>query len=330
MKKQKINANKSHNLENEYSFKSIIIKSIFNVLLQNKYKKSQKIILLIIFLIITILLSFSKSLKICLCVIAKNENLYVREFVEYYLNIGYNKIFIYDNNDKNGESFDEVINDYIQKGFVNIIDFGERSSLSRPIFDAYKDCYYKNNNKYDWLSFFDMDEFLELNKKYKNIQDFLNDKIFKQCQNIKINWLLYNNENNLYYENKPLQQRITQFINDENLNKHIKSTVRGNLPENYWKNMANPHTSTSNYISCSSSGKFVQFDSPFIFPPDYSNAKLKHYYYKSFEEYCIKIKRGKCELYNYITMNILSINKKKIFYKSNFLNNSFLKFRKKD
>ena len=114
-----------------------------------------------------------------------------------------------------------------------------------------------------------MDEFLELNIKYKNIQEFLKDKIFKQCQNIKINWLLYENINNLYYENKPLQQRITHFNKNNLANKHIKSTVRGNLPENYWKKYRNPHSSLSNYTSCSSSGKSVQFNSPFIFPPDY-------------------------------------------------------------
>lgn len=122
-----------------------------------------------------------------------------------------------------------------------------------------------------------MDEFLVLNEKYKNIQDFLNDKIFEQCQNIKINWLLYYNKNNLYYSNIPLQKRITQFNYEELRNKHIKSTVKGNLSVNYWKKAGNPHSSLLNITSCSSSGKITKFDSPFIFPPDYTNAKLKHY-----------------------------------------------------
>ena len=37
--------------------------------------------------------------KVCLCAIAKNENLYIREFIEHYKKIGYNNIFIYDNID---------------------------------------------------------------------------------------------------------------------------------------------------------------------------------------------------------------------------------------
>ena len=235
------------------------------------------------------------DIKICLCVIAKNENLYIREFVEHYKNIVYNNIFLYDNNEKNGENFKEVINDYIQNGFVQLIYFKERKIDSFPQFDAYKDCYSRNNKKYNWLSFFDVDEFLEINGKYKTIQDFLNDKIFKHCQNIKINWLMYINDQALYYYNKSVQQRIKSFRLDDPANGHIKSTVRGHLSRNYWESLGNPHTSDLNLKSCSSSGKLIKFDSPFNFPPDYTNAKLKHYQYKSFEEYCIKIKRGKCD-----------------------------------
>ena len=95
------------------------------------------LLLSILFIVKIINISFKNNTTICLCVIAKNENLYVREFVEHYLNIGYNKIFIYDNNDKNGETLDSVINDYIKKDFVQLIDFRRRNSLSRPIFDAY-------------------------------------------------------------------------------------------------------------------------------------------------------------------------------------------------
>ena len=265
-----------------------------NILIKRKkYNVNKFKLLLVLNLVMLVYILFKRKITICLCVIAKNENLYVREFVEYYYKIGYNKIFIYDNNDIGGETFDTVIGDYIKKDFVKLIDFRGRNSLSRPQFDAYKDCYSKNNKIYDWLSFFDIDEFLELNKKYKNIQDFLNDKMFDHCQNIKINWVLNYNENNLYYKDIPLQQRITNFNYKNLANKHIKSTVRGNLSVNYWKKIGNPHSSLLKFTSCSSSGKITQFNSPFIFPPDYTNAKLKHYFYKSFEEFCIKAKRGK-------------------------------------
>ena len=60
-------------------------------------------------------------MKIALCAIAKNENLYIREWVEYYMKLGFSNIILYDNNNINGECFEEVINDYIESGFVKII-----------------------------------------------------------------------------------------------------------------------------------------------------------------------------------------------------------------
>lgn len=277
----------------------------------NKKKKSIILLLLISSLFFIYEKPIKKDIKICLCVIAKNENLYAREFVEHYKNIGYDKIFIYDNNDEKGEYFEDVINDYIKGGFVQIINFRQRNNRTSPIFDAYKDCYSKNNKKYTWLSFYDMDEFLELNTKYKTIKDFLKDKVFEKCRNIKINWLLFKNDKILYYENKPLKERIKKFNYSEPGNMHIKSTVKGNLFKNYWDKAGTPHSSNLKIKTCSSSGKLIQFDSPFNNPPDFTNAILKHYYYKSFEEYCIKIKRGKCDFPKNISNEI-----KMILYKN--------------
>ena len=300
-------------------------------------KKIKNIIIIFLLLIIIYLYKYNRKndLNICLCAIVKNENLYIREFIEHYKKIGYNKIFLYDNNDKNGENIEEFIKEYINNGFVEIIEFHERSSREKPQFEAYKDCYLKYNKLYDWLSFYDVDEFLVINKKYRFIQDFLNDKIFQKCQNIKINWLWYYDKNTLFYENKPIQDRIKKIVSNNTLNRHIKSTVRGNLSTNYWKKMINPHTSKLNYTSCSSSGKIIKFDSPYNNPPDYTNAKLKHYSIKSFEEYCYKLKRGRSDYTQFannkliknsykqlISENIKNIKKINIIHK--IFNNSII------
>lgn len=54
-----------------------------------------------------------------------------------------------------------------------------------------------------------------------------------------------------------------------------------------------PHTSINNFYSCSSSGKSVEYKSNYINPPDLKYAYLKHLQKKSFEDYCMKIKRGR-------------------------------------
>ena len=270
-----------------------MIKFIREVNRQN-YKK--KVFYIFFFIIVLNLIKYikinEKQLKICLCVIGKNENLYVKEFVEHYKKLGYNKIFIYDNNDINGERFEDIISDEIKIGFVSIINY---RGLTYVQIQSYEDCYRKNNLTYNWLSFFDFDEFLVVKPHNIKIQNFLNNKRYRYCENIKINWIFYNNLKILYYESKPLKKRIFQSKIE---NRHIKSTVRGNLSINYWLKAENPH-SGNRFNSCSSSGKMIDSVSPFNDPPDIRYAYLIHYYFKSFEEYCYKFKRGKPDQYNY-------------------------------
>ena len=40
-----------------------------------------------------------------------------------------NKIYLYDNNDINGEKFEDVIDDYIKSGFVEINDWRGRLTI---------------------------------------------------------------------------------------------------------------------------------------------------------------------------------------------------------
>ena len=59
---------------------------------------------------------YNSNSTLCMCVVAKRENRYIREFVEYYKKMKVDKIFLYDNNEENGETFDEVLSDYIKDG----------------------------------------------------------------------------------------------------------------------------------------------------------------------------------------------------------------------
>ena len=237
---------------------------------------------------------FHNVIKVCLCVIGKKENLYVNEYINHYKKIGYNHIYLYDNNDINEENFEDVLKKEIKFGFVSIINYrGYRGLLNHPQFDAYYDCYEKNNKYYQWLSFFDFDEFLELKPRNMKINKLLKNKRYGKCDNIKINWLIYSDNNLIHYEKKPIQERFTSPVYETKGNIHIKSTIRGNLKTNYWNGTKDPHTSQNFFSSCSSSGKSIKYNSPFNDPPDYSFGFLKHYHTKTIEEFCNKIKRGR-------------------------------------
>ena len=98
------------------------------------------------------------------------ENRYVRDFVEYYQNLGFDKIFIYDNNDVDGERFEDAIGDYMVSGFVETVDYRGRKVVQLK---AYEDCYSKHTSEYDWIAFFDCDEYLTFVDKSAEIHSFL-------------------------------------------------------------------------------------------------------------------------------------------------------------
>ena len=105
--------------------------------LQQRCKKRNIIIKLFLILLIILIIIYSyfsiffyNYIKVCVCAIGKKENKYIREFIEHYKQYGIDKIFLYDNNNINGEYFQEVINDYIKDKYVEIINFrGKRKII---------------------------------------------------------------------------------------------------------------------------------------------------------------------------------------------------------
>ena len=226
--------------------------------------------------------------SICLCVIGKRENLYAKEYVNHYKQLGYSHIYIYDNNDINDEKFEDVLQDEIKSNFVSIINY---RGIIGPQYHIYEECYEKNNKNYDWLSFFDFDEFLDVSPYANNIQEFLSNKRYENCTTLKINFLFYSDNELLYYDNRTLKERFTTALPGHSSNSVIKSIVRGGLHPNYWSLQFNAHTSLFKCNSCNSAGESVDYKA-MSFSPTHKYARLNHYYTKSTEEYANKAKRG--------------------------------------
>mgnify|MGYP006873140192 CR=1 FL=1 len=96
-KKPKRNILKSKS-KHKYHFKFFIILKIFSVLvlsciyfLERNLKLASK---LNSFLSYYLMNKINHNIKVCLCVIGKNENIYAKEYVSYYKQLGYNHIYI--------------------------------------------------------------------------------------------------------------------------------------------------------------------------------------------------------------------------------------------
>lgn len=252
-----------------------------NKINKNKSKQILKIIvfLLILFIIIKDYIN-NKNLKVCVCTLGRKENLYIREFVSHYENYGVDKIFLYDNNLKDGERFEEVIGDYIKKDFVELLDWRGRY---QPIFPIMNDCYNKNKNKYDWFIFYEIDEFINI-YKYKNVKDFLRLKRFKNCDVIQLNIINHSDNDKLYYENKTLHERFPAIVPLKKSQISVKSILRGNISKLKIKWM---HNINNKLRGCNGFGRPRK-----IYGNDFKYNVIDHYYSKSTEEFIQKIMRG--------------------------------------
>ena len=294
------------------------------------FKSTFKIFIIMSFSIIINIHRISPNLRILICTIAKNENKYIKEFIEHYKKLKINKIIIYDNNDINGEHVEDILKNEIDNNFIKIINF---RGLQQPQFIALNECYENYKNDSDWIAFFDIDEFLYI-KKYTNILNFLSLSIFKKCQSIIINWKYYGDNNNLYYEPKPLRERFIKEYNIENIKSNCyfysaaKSIIRGGL-KLIWGHF--PHY-TNNTVNCRANGKIFK---NYFSPPQYSVAYIKHYITKSTEEFIERLNRGDVMIkpdlnytsekinYYYFLFNEKTGNKLNLFKKYKFIKIKF-------
>ena len=205
-------------------------KNKFKIIINLNFNNILKFFIYIIIFILFDLIpknKIKKQIKVCLCVIGKKENKYIKEFINHYKLLGYDHIYIYDNNNIDDERMDQIINN---SNFITIIDYrNNKNKNSNWQYKAYYDCYKKIIENMIGYHFLILMNFLEIIPNNQTIKNFLNNERYIKCQNIKINWLLYSSsEEILYFINKPLQERFKKPIINDGANIHIKSTGKIN------------------------------------------------------------------------------------------------------
>lgn len=231
-----------------------------------------------------------------ICCIGKNENRYVRHYVEWYLSLGVTHICIYDNNDPDGEHFEDVIGDYINDGFVDIVDVRGKKVIQ---LQSYTECYAKWKDTYDWILFIDCgDEYLSFSHPWK-IGEYLALPQFRNYDMIHVNLMTFGDNDKMEVTDEPLWTRFPNPMPFDTCvaysfpeDMHVSSIVRGGLPNIQWTGKGFTHTPSPNNLRCCNNvGFYVDSESPFA-PVDFQLAAFRHYTTKTAREYCDKMRRG--------------------------------------
>lgn len=238
---------------------------------------------------------------IALCCIVKLENRYIRNFVEYYKGMGVSKVYMYDHNAPDEDDLHDVIGDLIDQGFVELIPW-QHHKVTIGVYEAFEDCARNHYNDYDYIIFLDADEFVYLNTIYhKSLPQYLakNDEVFRKYMGIALNWVTFDDNDQLYYEPIPVQYRFTRPAHNDihgfYENFHIKTILNCGYIRNHkddegfeW-GCTSPHffyqKGTVGEYYCDSNGVAISNIRQKIDRVVTNNAYIRHYRTKTMQEY---------------------------------------------
>lgn len=224
-------------------------------------------------------------MNLALVCIAKNEDNYINEWILYNKFLGFDKIFIYQNNWR----LDPKILD-IFGNILHCIEFdGEFQQIS-----AYNHFISNFSSEFDWAAFIDCDEFIYL-KKHDNIKNFIED--YSKCEAISINWALFgdNGHNTVRLNNYSLLERFTK--RQKEVCPQVKNLIRLHPKV---KGRSIKKKSIKMRIHHPSGLKSYDTNMNRVIGPwnslgDYNVAQINHYFCKTFEEFALKSSRGRAD-----------------------------------
>ena len=238
-------------------------------------------------------------MKCCIVAIAKYEGDYIKEWVDYNFNLGFDHIIIGDNNNDHTENLYDILHDYIIEGKLTLINL-QGTGVNQVIF--YENTYKNLLGNFDWVLFYDIDEFLILNT-CKNVHEYLSRKCFDNFDVIKVNWKVMSNNGYAIYIDKPVLERFTKpgnnFLIADNIyvNNTVKSFYRTSKNLIPHVHCTEKHYDNIRYCDCSGNEIIDKSSFPnwsqYLEYTNFSEAYIKHFVTKSLEEYIkYKIKRG--------------------------------------
>jgi len=147
-----------------------------------------------------------EDVKVVACVILKDEDPYVDEWIHYNKYLGFNHIQIYDNSDKGSAKIAYLPQKY--GDFVRVVHMPGKSKQKV----AYADCGKRYAKEKYWAAFFDVDEFIVL-RVHATIQTLIH-SLMPHGGALSIFRVFFGSNHHTRYEDKPVLSRFTRRRND--------------------------------------------------------------------------------------------------------------------
>lgn len=162
-----------------------------------------------------------------LCAIFQNEGRFLKEWIEFHRLVGVQHFYLFNN--LSTDDFQEILQPYIEKGIVELIEWPYSSSnaseMSGNQCNAYKQGIQLAKGKCLWLAIIDTDEFLVPVSK-SSLTEILGD--YSSYGGLGLNWQMYGTSHVSKVESHQLliEKLLMKAPDDYVENVHIKSIVK--------------------------------------------------------------------------------------------------------
>jgi len=216
---------------------------------------------------------------VAICAIVRNENRYLREWIEWHKSLGVEKFFIYDNGHGNDENPRDVIGDDPQ---VVIMDWRDRDGNTQC--EAYDECYREHGSEFAWMGFIDIDEFVQSEMPLPDVLNTL------QADVVAFSWRMMTDNGLVHYDPRPVQERFTQPAEDmKPESQFVKSFVRGGIEGlSFDRDPHMPHRPALEVVN-PNGGKAPQCS---VGTGSREVAWIDHHFTKTAEEFAQKVSRS--------------------------------------
>ncbi len=215
--------------------------------------------------------------------IVKNEERHIAEWIAWQLLIGFDTVILLDNGSTDGTR--EIAASFAPHYDVRVIDWPDRERGTQQ--RAYMHAIALLRDEFEWLAFFDADEFLVLDEGL-NLRELLAQRPEAA---VGIPWAMFGSSGHKDYPDGLMIEAFTCRAPDGfGPNAHIKSILR---PRGV-KRAFNPHAFEIEGSYVSLRGEPLAFGTPGVLSGSwqYNGAKLHHYFTRSWAHWQDRLKRG--------------------------------------
>jgi hypothetical protein len=228
-----------------------------------------------------------------MCLVVKDYNRYIVEWIEYHKRMGCGHFYIFDHASE--VPMLETIREYALSGLVDYTytDYRNWEANPQPQLQTYNKCLKDHGHKHRWMGFIDSDEFIVVVDKKKTIPDVL--RSYEAYGGVALQWMRFGSSGHVHKPPGGVLPNYYKCAPHHNIKSIVNPavTLHGDRDPHHFTHTPRSKTVSTDFVTIRGA---VNHNYTRAFDVMYIN----HYHSKSREDYQEKLRRGRAISRNHV------------------------------